>query len=282
MEIALNDYSAHYIIDNTVISKSGKSYEILEKIGGGGNGVVYECIDTRGDEFAIKFLLKTNEKMKKRFFQEIALLKRVNNEYIIQYFDEGEVEGFGKKTNEIIPFVVMEKADCNLREYICRGNPQVYEIVAGQFRGLCSALAELHRYAIHRDIKPENILVKGERLILSDFGLCKLLDAEEGLSITRDNEKVGPMFWISPEAVTKYYFNEGDINESSDVYQLCMVFLFVVTKTFPGGQMQVNDITGFPQELIRLFLDAIAYNANKRPTNGQHLLDKFNHITYGG
>ena len=157
MEIALNDFSTHYTIQDTVISKSGKSYEILEKIGGGGNGAVYGCIDTAGDEFAIKFLLKNSDKITKRFFQEIELLKRVNNEYIIQYFDEGEVEGVGKKASQIIPFVVMEKADCNLIQYINQGNFQTYEMVAGQFRGLCSALAELHKYAIHRDIKPENI-----------------------------------------------------------------------------------------------------------------------------
>ena len=281
MEISLNDFTNRFVISDTVYSSNKKSYELLERIGAGGNGVVYECIDASGNEYAIKFLLKGSEKMNKRFFQEVQILKQIKNEFIVQYIDEGCTQGACGKKRQNIPFVVMEKAECNLIEHINKECLCTYENLAGKFRGLCSALAELHKYAIHRDIKPENILVKGERWILSDFGLCKLLDSADNLSITKDNEKIGPMFWISPEAITKYYFNTGNVSQTSDVYQLCMVFLFVITKTFPGGQIRETDIVEFPREIIKLFLDSTSYNVKYRPSNGQDLLNKLNCITFG-
>lgn len=154
-----------------------------------------------------------------------------------------------------------------------------YEEYAPQFRGLCEALEVLHQFAIHRDIKPENILIKGETWVLSDFGLCSFLSPEEHQDITKLNEKVGPMFWMSPEAVDCYYFGGDKIGKYSDVFQICLVFVFVLTHQYPGGIFSTEEINTTP--LIReLILEAISNDFHKRPQDGHELVEKFNNATY--
>lgn len=281
MYIALNERSKIYDIDENIIGQSGKTYELSDRIGGGGNGAVYECIDSNGDVLAIKFLLHFSNKSKTRFLQEISILKGINNPHIIKYIDEGYVTAYDNRgTSFEIPFLIMEKADCNLVEYLKKEPEIEYEFYSGQFRGLCEGLAELHKIAIHRDIKPENVLVKADRWIISDFGLSQIIDPNLRQDVTGNNEKVGPIFWISPEAVTKYYFNTTEIGPYSDVYQLCLVFLFVITRTFPGGIICKEEITNTTDSIKDLLMSALSYNIEARPQDGTALLQRYNEATY--
>ena len=281
MDIALNDFSRVYSAPDEILGNSGKSYELGDRIGGGGNGAVYECIDINGNILAVKFLLHFSDKIKKRFLQEVTVLKAVNHPHIIKYYDDGKVIAYDKKRNpHELYFVIMEKADCNLVEYLKKDFPVEYDVYSGQFRGLCEALAELHKYAIHRDIKPENILVKGEKWVLSDFGLCQAVLPENRIDVTEENEKVGPAFWMSPEAVTKYYLGTSEINASSDVFQLCMVFIFVLTREFPGGIIQEADIENTTKPIKELLLSAVSHKSTNRPNDGESLLQLYNNATY--
>ena len=227
------------------------SYELTTEIGRGGNGVVCECIDREGNYYAVKFLLRTSKVAASRFNQEIDLLKRFKNPHIISYVDNGTItitEKLDKQYKSIsIPFLIMEKAENNLLKLLQDNEEIPYNVYIAQFRGLCGALKELHDVAIHRDIKPENILIKGDRWILSDFGLCSAIDNSLKNDLTKENEKVGPQFWISPEAVDKFYFGDNatdKIDTYSDVYQLCMVFIFVINKKYPGGIFRLSDMVG--------------------------------------
>ena len=281
MDIALNDFSRVYTAPDEILSNSGKRYELGERIGGGGNGAVYECIDINGNVLAVKFLLHFSEKIKKRFCQEVTVLKAVNHPHIIKYYDEGNVIAYDKRKNpQELYFVIMEKADCNLVEYLKKELFIEYDMYSGQFRGLCEALAELHKYVIHRDIKPENILIKGEKWVLSDFGLCQAILPENRIDITDEHEKVGPAFWMSPEAVTKYYFGSSEISTSSDVFQLCMVFVFVLTKRFPGGVLKGSEIANTTQPIKELLLSALSCDSSNRPVDGNALLQMYNNATY--
>lgn len=281
MEISLNDFSQTFIVDDEIVAASGKHYELGERIGGGGNGAVYECIDIQGNVLAVKFLLHFSTKIRKRFTQEVLLLKNISNPHIIKYIDDGIIDALDKHKNIIeIPFLIMEKADCNLVEYLKKEPYLDYEFYSGQFRGLCEALSELHELAIHRDIKPENILVKGGRWILSDFGLSQFINPDNRQDITGENEKIGPQFWISPEAITKYYFNTAEIGTYSDVYQMCLVFLFVLTRRFPGGILFKEDVTNTTDSIKELLFSSLAHNPECRPENGKELLKKYNDSTY--
>ena len=264
MELYLKKNRVFYFDGEEVVANSGHSYEISDRLGAGGNGVVYECIDQNGSLYAIKFLLHFTEKSKKRFGQEISLMKRLHHPHIIKYIDDGFIklrENRRSFQEQQALFVIMEKADLNLKDL------------------LCEALTEIHQFAIHRDIKPENILVKGETWVLSDFGLCEFLNADEHCDITGENEKIGPVFWISPEAVNKYYFGMNDIGTYSDVFQLGMIFAFVLMKRFPGGILSENDFIGTDEFIGSVILKTLANDYTKRPENGKELLELINDAT---
>lgn len=209
-------------------------------------------------------------------------MQKANHPHLIRYIADGTVEAVedNRYKNIVeIDFVIMEKADRNLLDYMKSNEKPEYEEYAPQFRGLCEALAVLHQFAIHRDIKPENILIKGETWVLSDFGLCSFLSPEDHQDITKLNEKVGPMFWMSPEAIDCYYFGGKEIGKYSDVFQICLVFVFVLTHKYPGGIFSAEDIDTTP--LIKeLILEAISNDYHKRPQDGLELVEKFNNATY--
>lgn len=272
---------AYFTVEDEIVSSSGKSYELRDRIGSGGNGAVYECIDASGSIYAVKFLLQLSQKSKKRFDQEISLLERINHPHIIRYVDKGTADAVGNKNQSVeLPFIVMERADKNLVDYLRSVEVVPYEIYAAQFRGLCEALAEIHKIAIHRDIKPENILIKGETWVISDFGLCTFLDPEEHREITNPNEKVGPAFWMSPEAIDCSYFENDLIGTHSDVFQLCAVFAFVLTKRFPGGIIQDSNSLNTTPEIRDVLVRSLSNDYSQRPVDGSALVVQYNNATY--
>ncbi len=281
MEIFLNKYRYLYLEHGQIAASSGRTFEVLERIGAGGNGAVYSCIDSSGSEYAVKFLLNTSKKSEERFRRETLLMQRVHHPHLMRYIDAGSAEMVDKNDRSYdISFMIMEKADKNLVDLLQSQQTISYEEYAAQFRGLCEALEELHHYAIHRDIKPENILIKGETWVLSDFGLCRFLDAEENLDdLTRTNEKVGPAFWMSPEAVNRAYFGENAIGPHSDVFQLCAVFTFVLTRQFPGGLIAPTDSLNTTPAIREVLVDSLAHEISARPPDGHALLERFNRAT---
>lgn len=282
MELYLKKNQGFYFDGEEVIANSGLSYEISDRLGAGGNGVVYECIDQSGILYAIKFLLHFNEKSKMRFRQEISLMKRLHHPHIIKYIDDGSIklrENKHSNQEQQALFVIMEKADINLKDFLFQTSKISYDIYAPQFRGLCEALMEIHQFAIHRDIKPENILIKGETWVLSDFGLCEFLNSDEHCDITGENEKVGPIFWMSPEAVNKYYFGINEIGTYSDVYQMGMIFAFVLMKKFPGGILDEGNFINADGTFRNIILKTLANDYTKRPENGGTLLELINDAT---
>ncbi|RAT00492.1 hypothetical protein A6E27_24990 [Bacillus cereus] len=270
---------------NNIINISNKTYEIQERLASGGNAVVHKCVELiSGEEFAIKFQLTPfNKKRIKRFKQEIALLRQIKHEQLVNYIEDGEIAfkirkkgGFKTVTDTSIPFIIMQLANENLTDFLKRNGSISYADYIAQFRGLASALATLHGKAIHRDIKPENILVSGETWILSDFGLCKFND--EAMELTADYEVVGPRYWMSPEALNRCVGNADEISKSSDVYQLCSIFWYVVTGRHPMGIVSEDDWKG-PQPLFRVIYDSLSHDSSKRPCDGGELLKKIEDIT---
>lgn len=261
------------VIPDEIRGESGRIYEVSDRIAAGGNGVVHRCIDlSDGVEYAVKFQLDLRTHRRTRFEREKLLLAEVSHDHLVVYQDAGNVAGElrvrsrSKRTPKIVPFVVMMLANETLFGLVKRSEIPV-EIFISQFRGLAHGLGELHKKAIHRDIKPENILVMGDRWVLSDYGLCDMLDATAEERMTPDWEIVGPRFWMSPEANNRSIGRGDVINTASDVFQLASVFWFVVNRSHPTGILSRDDWHG-PDSLFEPVFRALHHSAAIRPIDG--------------
>jgi serine/threonine protein kinase len=264
--------NAPRIVDRIIKTDQGLSYEIEDEIGSGGNCTIYRCFEvSSGDAYAIKIIGINKPNRIRRFEQEIEILGEMVHEHIIRCYGSGKVTGeFVARNGKILkklPFCILELASRNLREHLEQEEWKIpYEQYISQFRGLASALAELHTKVIHRDIKLENILVVGERWVLADLGLCAG-GVRPNPALTYPDEPLGPRFFMSPEAVDRVVCKSGEIVAASDVFQLASVFWVVINRSHPTGVVNRNDWLG-PEHLFELLFKCLAHNKDLRPVDG--------------
>lgn len=205
--------------------KKIQSYEVIEKIGGGGMGIVYKCRHIFNKNiYAIKTLLpqySENEEIRTRFRNEALILGVLEHPNIVKVYDYIET------SNELIivmEFIDGKSLDKLLKEEIA---PLPYNEAINLFYQILDGIDYAHRKGIiHRDIKPSNILIKNDGTIkITDFGIAKLQESSQ----TRTGTRMGTLFYMSPEQVK----GEKSIDLRTDIFSLGVTLFEMLTGKLP-------------------------------------------------
>ena len=199
-------------------------YNILEKLGEGGMGVVYKAEDTRlHRHVALKIPSKTvlaDEDMQSRFLNEARMAAAFLHQNIAVLHDIGEHEGK--------PFLVMEYVEGDTLRALTRSGPVSIDRLLHLAIQICSALDAVHeKNVMHRDIKTDNILLtKKDQIKLADCGLAARFVAREGLAERLGQD--GTLPYMSPEQI------RGEkLDQRSDIFSLGVVLYELLTGALP-------------------------------------------------
>jgi eukaryotic-like serine/threonine-protein kinase len=265
-------------------------YRIVEKLGAGGNGVVYKAEDTRLGRFvALKFLPPEGQRdahVQARFQREAQAASALNHHNICTVYDIGEQDGQS--------FIAMELLEGQTLKQKIGLRPLPPETLLDYAMQIAAGLEIAHKNGIvHRDIKPSNIFVTSLGVVkLADFGLAKrvILNSTPigesptiSASITERGTILGTVAYMSPEQA-----QDKDIDARSDIFSFGIVLYEMATgkQAFPGespatiiGEIlhkapksicELNPLV--PEELQRIVVKALEKDREDRYQSAHELM----------
>ncbi len=271
------------IVGGAPLQRIGR-YELLEKIGRGGMGVVYRARDSMlGRMVAVKMLheMEASEETRERFFREARAAGQLTHRNIITVYDFGQEAGRAYLVMELLHGEALTKILVQERKLSLEQSVDIMMRV-------CDGLAFAHsRSIVHRDVKPANLfLTTNGQVKILDFGVARIASS----NLTRVGLIVGTPDYMSPEQV------QGRVvDQRSDVFSAGAVFYQLLSGRKPFGARNLPEVlrkvaaedppalrdTEAPAELASIIGQALHKDPAERYQQMQDMLADFGRFQQG-
>ncbi|MDO8550435.1 MAG: protein kinase [Ignavibacteria bacterium] len=262
-----------------MIDKTISHYKVLEKLGGGGMGIVYKAQDLNLDRFvALKFLspnIGADDEEKKRFILEARAASSLEHNNICTVYEIGEAQD-----GQI--FIALAYYDGEtLKKKIQKGPLKVTEALDITIQ-IAEGLSKAHGQGIvHRDIKLANIMITNQGVIkILDFGLAKLSGQSR---ITVAGTTLGTIAYMSPEqaagdkvdhrtdiwslGVVLYEMLTGEVPFKAE-HEIAIIYMIMNEEILPPSSLDRK----IPHQVDSLFAKLLQKDQNKRHQNMEELI----------
>lgn len=204
-----------------MVGKTIGPFEVGERLGAGGMGVVYRATySENGKQVALKLLpesVNEDNQLVARFKRELEILKKLRHPHIVLCY------GGGRLGNQ--RFYAMEIVEGGTLSDVLKNKGRLpWDLVIDYGIQICDALQHAHEHGIvHRDLKPANLMLsKSGDIKLTDFGLARINDAT---ALTAAGKTLGTFAYMAPEQIT----GKSPITPRTDLYALGCVFYEFLT-----------------------------------------------------
>jgi serine/threonine-protein kinase len=242
----------------------GESWELRERLGGGGFGAVHYGVSTDGETVALKFVDASAAADR-----ELLLAAFPDSPHVMPVLDSGEHNGY--------LVVAMPLAETSLADAI---EQNLVESPVDVLSQVLAGLADIEPTVVHRDLKPANILLHDGRWKLTDFGASRVADAT---TASHTQKMVATAAYAAPER-----WRLERATPASDIYAfgVLAVEIWAGHRPFPGPTFDdyveqhlssAPDLNGVPIEFTTFVSDCLLKAPEARPTAGQ-LLERLDGI----
>lgn len=251
-------------------------YDGLQRLGQGGNGVVFRATDKLlGRTVVLKFMIEgtmPSEMARKYFLREVKLAASLNHSNIVHIYDMGN-------TDDVLWYCMEYVEGAQLTSYLPIGQPvRDPSFVLSILDQLANALDYAHAQGlVHRDIKPDNVLVSRDgTLKLLDFGLARFRDESFG----EQSVLAGTPYYMAPEQL-----DGSAVDHRADIYALGVVLyrMFTGQLPFSDGNVFVAHavepvpdprrwVATLPDGIVQMLYKAMAKKPAERYSNCRDIL----------